>query len=389
MRTLLLFTSIILALASCKSVIKMVEKGDYDGAIAFAANKLQGKENKKTKYVKGLEKAFAKITAQDMDTYHRLMSENRPENWDRMYNILARIDTRQHVISPLIPLVSNEGYHANFQFVKVNPLMAVAKNEASKYHYTRGQELMLAARAGDKEAAREAHYAFNLINRYFANYEDANELSDEASFLGTNRILIRYEDISYGFNISRFYNELALNPRELNGRWTEYYIEPLIDIPMDYVASITLLSADVGRDNQDERYFTDRKSIEDGFNYVLDSQGNVKKDTLGNDIKTPKFIDIEATIVEVYRSKQAVVELGIEVIDLHTDVVIDRDRFSHSVIFEDYSCNISGDRRALSDNERNKYRSYPLAYPSDSDMLITAANEVRKDVKNKIRRSFI
>lgn len=389
MRTLLLITTIILALASCKSVEKMVDKGDYDGAIAFAAKKLQGKENKKTKYVKGLERAFGKITAQDMDTYHRLEAENRPENWDMMYNILSRIATRQDVISPLIPLVSNQGYKANFQFVKVNPLLAKAKNEASKYHYTRGSEFMAAARVGDKALAREAYHEFNLIGRYFLDYKDAAILADEAMFLGTNRILIRYGDISSSFNTSRFYDELSISPGELNSRWTEYYLDPPTEVAMDYEARITLLDADISRENQDTRYFTDRKSIEDGFEYELDSKGNVKKDTLGNDIRNPKFIDIEARIIEVYRHKEAVVEIGIEVIDLHRDILIDRDKISHNVIFEDYSCDITGDRRALSNNARNKYREYPLAFPSDSDLLITAASEVRKDVRNKIRKSFI
>jgi len=389
MRTLLLFATIILTLASCKSVKKMVEKGDYDGAIAFAAKKLQGKENKKTKYVKGLESAFAKITARDMATYHRLENENRSENWDKMYNILSRVETRQRVITPLIPLVSNEGYHASFKFVKTDPLMVKARHEASKYHYTKGLELIAAARIGDKQAAREAHHEFNFINRYFTDYKESIRLSVEALFLGTNRILIRYNDNRFGFTASRFYDELSINPGELNTRWTEYYIDPRADVPMDYEARITLLSADVSRDNQDERYFTDRKSIRDGFNYELDSQGNVKKDTLGNDIRTPKFIDVEARIIEVYRYKEAAVEIGIEVVDLHRDVMVDRERISHNVVFEDYSCTISGDRRALSDNERNKYRTYPLAFPSDSDMLVTAANEVRRDVRNKIKRSFI
>lgn len=389
MRTLLLITTFLITLASCKSVQKMVDKGDYDSAIAFAAKKLQGKENKKTKYVQGLEKAFAKITANDMETYHSLEAEGRPENWDKMYNLLSRIASRQDVISPLIPLVSNQGYHASFQFVKVAPLMANAKAEASKYHYARGQELLESARAGDKQAARDAYHEFNFINRYFADYEDSHLLSDEAMFLGTNRILVRFEDISFGFNATRFYNELSISPGELNTRWTEYYIDVPADIPMDFEARLTLLNADVSRDNQDNKYFRDRKSIQDGFDYELDSKGNVKKDTLGNDIKTPRFIDVEARIVEVYRHKEALVEVGVEVIDLHREVMIESDRITHRVLFEDYSCDITGDRRALSDNARNKYRDYPLAFPSDTDMLITAANELRRDLRDKIKRSFI
>lgn len=389
MRTLLLFIGISIALGSCKSVEKMVDKGDYDGAIAFAAKKLQGKENKKTKYVKGLERAFTKITSQDMRSYQALASEGRAENWDRMYNILTRIDSRQSVISPLLPLISNEGYAASFKFVNVAPLIAEAKIEASKYHYEIGNELIATARLGDKNAGRQAHHEFNTIGRYYTSYEDSRQLSEEALFLGTNRILIRFEDRSFGFNATRFYDELAFSPGELNTRWTEFHINPPIDLPMDFEARVALERADVSRENQDERRFRDQKSIQDGFKYILDSQGNVKKDSLGNDITEPKFIDVQASIIEMYRHKEALVEVGIEVIDLHNDALIDRDRISHNVLFEDYSCVIRGDRRALSDEPRNRYKDRPQAFPSDTQMLITAASELRNDVRNKLRRSFI
>ena len=389
MRTLLLFIGLSLALGSCKSVQKMVDKGDYDGAIALAAKKLQGKENKKTKYVKGLERAFKKITDRDMENYRVLAKEGRGENWSSMYNILSRVDARQAVISPLVPLVSNQGYEAHFRFVKTKELLVAAKAGASNYHYELGKELIIAGRLGDKGAARQAHHELIRIQRYYPSYEDSRLLSDEALFLGTNRIFIRFEDTSFGFNTSRFYNELAFSPAELNTRWTEFHIDPPIDLPMDYEARLSLVRADVSRDNQDERYFTDTKSIEEGFDYVLDSKGNVKKDSLGNDIKEPKFIDIEAKIIELYRHKEALVEVGIEVIDLHNDALIDRDRISHNVRFEDYSCTIRGDRRALSDEARNKYKDRPLRFPSDSDMLLTAANEIRDDLRKKLRRSFI
>lgn len=389
MRTLLLITGILITLASCKSVSKMVERGDYDGAIAFAADKLRGKENKKTKYVKGLERAFRKITTRDMDNYHRLLAEDRSENWSAMYNILSRVASRQDVIAPLLPLISNEGYAASFKFVKVNMLLSEAKEKASLHHYAFGKELLTAGRAGDKSAARQAYTELGLINRYYSTYKDSRILSEEALFLGTNRILIRFEDISFGFQASRFYDQLAFSPAEINTRWTEYYIEPPIDVPMDYEARVALVRADVSRGDENRQVFTDRKSVRDGFEYVLDSKGNVKKDSIGNDIKEPKFIDVEARITELYRHKEALVELGIEVIDLKREVLIDRDRISHNVVFEDYSCNINGDRRALSDNARNKYKERPLPFPSDTELLLTAANEVRNDVRNKIRRSFI
>ena len=51
----------------CADIQKLVDEGNYDAAIDKAARKLSGKKNKKTKYVKGLEQAFAKVSARDLD----------------------------------------------------------------------------------------------------------------------------------------------------------------------------------------------------------------------------------------------------------------------------------------------------------------------------------
>lgn len=368
----------------------MVDKGDYDGAIAFAAKKLRGKENKKTKYVKGLEKAFGRIMKRDVDNYQSLLAEERPENWDRIYNLLTRIDNRQNVVAPLLPLISNEGYEGSFTFFDVQSKILEAKTEATAFHYAKGSSLLSLARNGDKASARDAHHAFNTISRYFRAYKDSRALASEAKFLGTNRIHIEIANRTSGLLPYDFaYQLFGSNPTEMNSLWNEFYIDPPRDIEMDFAAVVDLVNIDVSRDGQDRNVFRERKTVQDGEQYVLDVNGNVKKDTLGNDITEPKFVDVEARVIEFRRFKQALLELDVNVIDIQADRVVDRDKFSTEVFFEDYSCEIRGDRRALSNNERNKRKTYPAPFPSDGDMLTTAAQQLSYELKKKLKRSFI
>ncbi|MBT8189816.1 MAG: hypothetical protein KJO29_05265, partial [Bacteroidia bacterium] len=72
MKNLLYIVLGLVLISSCRSIEKMVDQGQYDEAILFAAEKLAGKKNKKTKYVKGLEEAFAKITRHEMSLIERL-----------------------------------------------------------------------------------------------------------------------------------------------------------------------------------------------------------------------------------------------------------------------------------------------------------------------------
>jgi len=62
MKTIKLLTLLIAAflIVGCQTVEKLIDNGDYDQVIALAHKKLNGKKNKKEKYVKALERAFAK-----------------------------------------------------------------------------------------------------------------------------------------------------------------------------------------------------------------------------------------------------------------------------------------------------------------------------------------
>ena len=75
------------------------------------------------------------------------------------------------------------------------------------------------------------------------------------------------------------------------------------DAKYDYEVLVKLLSIMVSPDQTkdvDEIY---NKKVADGFDYVLDSNGNVMKDTAGNDIKLQRFKDITCTLIETQQLK--------------------------------------------------------------------------------------
>ena len=118
----LVLTVLLLASTSCKVAQKMVERGDYDGAITLLTKKLAGKKKKKVKYVQALELAFEGATARDMAEIKTLRREGRGENWERIYDIQQKVKRRQRKVSPLLPLYDADGYKADFQFVKVDEM---------------------------------------------------------------------------------------------------------------------------------------------------------------------------------------------------------------------------------------------------------------------------
>ena len=144
-------------LSACKSIEKMVDRGDYDEAIYFALDKMAGKKNKKTKHVQGLEEAFTKITKHDMDRVAFLKRQDRPENADEMVRILENMEYRQDRISSFLPLISKDGYQARFDFVNVNPLIDDAMITAADDHLERANLYITTARKGSKLAGLRAY----------------------------------------------------------------------------------------------------------------------------------------------------------------------------------------------------------------------------------------
>ena len=123
--------------SACTSLEKMVETGHYDQAIVKVAKKISGKKNKKTKDIKILESAFAKIIEEDLTRAANLKESGRASAWDEVFNAYVSIEERQELVRPFLPLVSKDGYKANFNFANVQTLKNEAADNAIVYHYTR------------------------------------------------------------------------------------------------------------------------------------------------------------------------------------------------------------------------------------------------------------
>ena len=128
----------------------------------------------------------------------------------------------------------------------------------------------------------------------------------------------------------------------------------------------------------------DDKEIEDGWDYVLDSNGNVLKDTLGNDVKIPRKVIIKARVLETFQQKEARVAGVLEFYDNHTKEVIRRENITADAIFENYASTFQGDRRALSADSKKRIGNRPLPFPTDVDLLLNAADALNPTIKGKI-----
>jgi hypothetical protein len=369
----------------CASVDKMVETGNYDQAIYLAQKRLSGKQNKNPKLVRALEIAFNKAVQRDMDIAQRLQEDGAHTDWGRVYGLYSGIQGRQEALAPLLPLIDKQGYKASFRFVKVDELVRNSRDNAAAQRYDQALALLKQAENGDHLAARSAYRKLEEVNEYVKNYRNTAELQRKAHTLGTTYILVEVRNEANIVAPKAFEQRLQqLNPADFNSFWQEYHLQPATGQTYDYRIVMRINQISIGPDLVKEREYEDAKEIEDGFEYVLDDRGNVKKDSLGNDIKVPKKVTVKAWVLEVHQQKAADVKAEIQVIDLARNQVIKSQPLGATAFFENYFASFRGDERALSKDSKRSIGNRPLPFPSTETLILQAADQLKPALRDKL-----
>jgi len=373
---------------SCTSIEKLVDSGQYDKAIYFATNKLSGAKVNKVEYVRGLETAFKKVTEKDMAYIEKLKNEGNPESWETILSVYATISNRQESIRPLLPLTDENGKKANFLFVNTNDLEKEAKEQTINFLYSSAKDFLQEARSTkDRIPARKAYDALLRLKNYSARFMDVPQLEREARELGTTKILVNVQNYSQAVFPAGLEDEiLRLGFRDLDREWQKFDAYPERNREYDLGITLILSNVQVSPGSVSEKSFSEKKEIPDGFQYLLDEKGNVKKDTAGNDFKLPKNKVIEAQILEVFQSKSAGLSGRLEVIDLHTKGVRESRDINAVAIFENRAASFKGDERALTEDTKKRLGNRPAVFPTDAILLLEAARKLRPLVISELRK---
>jgi len=374
---------------ACKSPQKLTESGDYDSAIDVCVRKLRGKGNKKPEYVQGLEMAFRKAQTRDVAIADQLAAADRPENWERINSIHRNIRDRQNQVIPLLPLTAKNGYRAKIELLDIASLERNSREKAADYLYAKAEELIERGERGDKLAARQAYQTLNdLESRYFRDYKDKTAIKNKARDLGTSYVLFTVKNQSAQILPRAFQDRLLnMSKQDLDSEWKAFYFEEQPGAQYDYKVTFRVTRIDAAPERVQERIYTDEKEIQDGWDYVLDRRGNVRKDSLGNDMKTPKYVRLRADIVEVHQNKAVRLAGFVEIRDAANNHLLDSRDLSTEVLFENYASTFRGDERALSDDSRCRIGNHPQPFPPTEEMLVQAAERLKPNLKAELRRN--
>lgn len=377
MKKILFILAAMLFAVSCNSSKKMLERGQYDRAIERSAEKLQKKPDKH-KELEVLKEAYELANMFDRERIEFLELEGLDDNWIEIFELYEQLDRRQNRVKRLPSQIRNQ-----FTFYNYSEEIIESKAAAAEVSYKRGMDCM---NSGGKAGYRNAWEEFERAAEIFPGFKDAEENLILAHNNGRNNALFIAENNS-GIMVPEFFStELSkITLKELNTHWLNFDTFENEHTIYDYLLVMNIREISFSPEMVERNVIRESKSVEDGMTYEYDGDGNVKKDSLGNDIRVPDFKEVSAEVTETVQRKTAFLGGSIDIYETNGDQLIYTENLSVEALFENHYGSFSGDRRALSEESNEMVGGQELPFPSNEQMVMNSADLLKERAKILIR----
>jgi hypothetical protein len=378
---LIIAVSIAGLLTGCQSARKSFQSGDYESAIEKAVKKLQSNRNEEESIIY-LEAAYDKMYFETRDKVNFLRKENRPENAVGIYDHYAYLKTYESLIRPLLPLsIPSRNRPAQFKFISDEEWIET-KQAAAAYLFGQANRLL---QNGSRQDARQAYALYDELKCIYPDYENADANQRRALEQGTNRVNITIGNQSGAPLFSELEKEITSLPvGDLNEQWVSFSNAGSGEY--DYFVSLPIRYLHVTPDLQlIANTYTDKKTVEDGFEYVLDARGNVMKDSLGNDIRKVKYKTISCIVTEYQQKKSSAIAGSIAIYQGNNGSLLYNYPVNIEERFEHTWATATGDLNALTRESAQKVKQKPVAFPTEVAMLLLAGDRLKVQLKQIIR----
>jgi hypothetical protein len=390
MRKITLLLSFLFIVYSCgvKKTQSLLSDGDYDSAINRAVESLRTKKDAKGKqdYVYLLEEAFAKAKDRDLRNIDMLAKDANPANFERIYNAYLQLNNRQEKIRPLLPLqLLKEGRSAYFPFDTYSDQIVNSKNALSKYLYDNAVKLL---KSNNKMDYRKSYDDLIYLESLNPGYKDVSKLIQEAQQKGTDFVSVYTKNQTNMIIPARLQDDLLdFSTYGLNDKWTVYHSNRLKNISYDYGLIVNFRQINISPEQIKEKEFIKEKQVKDGVKTLLDTNGNVVKDSIGNPIKVDNFKTIRVNIYEFKQFKSCQVIAKVDYIDFRNNQLIEAFPITSEFVFEHIYANYNGDKSACDDSYLPYFNKRAVQFPSNDQMVYDSGEDLKAKLKDIITRN--
>lgn len=381
---------LLLVLASCgkRQTRDMLTSGDYDGAIQNAVEGLRGNKTAKGKqdYVYMLEEAFAKAKERDLRNINVWFKDANPQNLEKIYNTYVQLNSRQESIRPLLPLkLLNEGRNAIFPMDDYSDQIVSSKNALAKYLYDNSKALLINK---DKNVLRRAYDDLVYLKNLSPGFKDTDKLIEEARFKGTDFVSVYTKNETNMVIPVRLENDLLdFSTLGLNDKWTVYHSNRQKGIDYDYGLVVNFRQINISPEQVKEKELQKEKVIKVGVKNLLNANGQVVRDSLGNPIKVDDMRTVRATVYEFAQFKACQVTAKVDYIDFRNNQLLQTFPLESEFVFNHMYSRLKGDKRACEQVYYPNFERRAVPFPSNEQMVYDTGNDLKNKLKDIITRN--
>jgi hypothetical protein len=378
----------LIACGGVKKTQEAINTGNYANAINKALANLSDNKSKKghQPYILLLEEAYKKNAERELQHIAFLKKDGNPANLEAIFNSYTTLKHVQQRIRPLLPLqIYDENRNAKFAFKNYDEEILASKSRLSDYLY--GNATSLLENASSKFDYREAYDDFRYLNELNPGYRDSKIKMEQAYTKGLDYVKVNVINDTDQIVPARLEEELLnFNTFGLDDLWTEYHANPLSTINYDYEMQVAFRDISISPEQISEKQIIREKQIKDGYEYLEDENGNLVKDSLGNEIKVDRLKTVRCNFYQFTQHKAAKVVGNVSYIDLQSRQPVNSYPLSSEFVFEHVYANYDGDRRALENDLVALLNLAAVPFPSNEQMVYDAGEDLKSRLKNIIIR---
>jgi hypothetical protein len=376
MKHLYVIISVVFLTSACSGAKNQMERSDYDRAVVKVTDRLLKNKKVKDEELQILADAYQMALDRDKIRIQQLKNSGNPESWADIFEIYTNIQRRQDLAVRVNPLRFRSGQTLTLPINNINAAREEARTNAAEFYYQGGLALLSSELRSD---ARTAYGYFQKVNQYFKTYKDVVVLSQKALDRGTAHILLLVDQNPNLFLPQNFAGELlSVDYNDAVNSWIFFHTDPGARDAYDYAVKLVMTESFISPSSVKELFCDEEKEIQNGWQYVYDGNGNVMKDSSGNDLKVPKYLLVKARVTETQLFKSAAIRGVVEIYDYRRERMLRSVPAQGESVFNHYYALFNGDQRALSEESLKKIGNKPLPFPTDLDMVLLATNELKR-----------
>ncbi len=361
--TLLVFAALLMACGGTQKTTSYLETGNYTQAFNNSITQLSKDKSSKSnqKHIPLLKEAYDKAAQQDLNEISALSSQNTPEALKKVYGKYLNLDLRQDEVRVLQPLYF-EGREMQFEFDDYTENIKKSKDKYAASLY----KLALQEMKGGTQGARKAYKYFEELIYVNPTYKsNLDDLLQKAKNQGSSFVYVALKNNVKSISKDSLQGFTRINSGGFDNQWVVYHDTYDRAIKYEYRVDVNLNDLSFTAPETKTQTVPQEARVQDGWQYQLDSNGNVMKDQNGNDIKVAKYQVVRAEVLLYQQNKTSKLDGTVTIKNLNTQQVIATNPMFGEAKFQNTYGKYRGDQRAIEQKYYEALKSKEIPYPQD------------------------